>query len=540
MGYQRQLLTLALCSALLSLDACQQRKVSNGGVPADEVIYHVFQRSFYDSDGDSHGDLAGITEKLDYLQELGVTAILLTPLYESVYYHNYFASDFEKIDSRYGNMETYRALVKEIHRRGMKIYMDMETQYVTEDQLWWKDSYGNRASAYSDYIIYNDSAQTHPESIVYGLTELLGYDGTVRKITTVNLKSPAVLDYNHKLFSYWMDPDGDGRFDDGVDGFRLDHMMDDLDNKGILPDLFRTFWIPLIDSLKRLNPAVQFMAEQADWGSYGFDYLERGGVDRVFAFRVQQAARTLDKARIEAFADTTFGQTPVGKEQIMFIENHDIPRFATVVEKHPGKLRVGASVNLLIGGIPSIYYGQEIGMLGHAQFGRYGKVVTDANEIPSREAFEWYASAQGKGMSYWYKDSGPWWDESTIKPDDGISLEEQQNDEKSLWNHHRSLIALRRGHEALINGDYRTLRNENPHILSFLRHTEDETVLVVINLDDSMEQLSIRDNGNSAFPAGSDIKRLFGTCETVWKGPTLFVRDIPPYSTQVYEVKCRR
>src|ERR1700712_3283359 len=92
----------------------------------EEIIYHIFQRSFYDSNGDLHGDLNGIRLKLDYLQKLGVTAVLLTPLYESVFYHNYFSGDFKKIDPRYGTLKEYRALVKELHRRGMKFYMDME------------------------------------------------------------------------------------------------------------------------------------------------------------------------------------------------------------------------------------------------------------------------------------------------------------------------------------------------------------------------------------------------------------------------------
>src|ERR1700684_1918182 len=101
----------------------------------EEIIYHIFQRSFYDSNGDMQGDLNGIRQKLDYLQQLGVTAILLTPLYESVFYHNYFATDFKKIDPAYGTMNDYLSLIRELHRRGMKFYMDMETQYVTEDHL---------------------------------------------------------------------------------------------------------------------------------------------------------------------------------------------------------------------------------------------------------------------------------------------------------------------------------------------------------------------------------------------------------------------
>jgi len=89
-----------------------------------------------------HGDLNGVRQKLDYLQELGVTSILLLPLYESFYYHNYFAVDFKKIDPEFGTMQDYINLVKEIHWRGMKIYMDMETQYVTEDQELTCGDYG--------------------------------------------------------------------------------------------------------------------------------------------------------------------------------------------------------------------------------------------------------------------------------------------------------------------------------------------------------------------------------------------------------------
>src|SRR5271167_3199153 len=83
----------------------------------EEIIYHIFQRSFYDSNGDMQGDLNGIRLKLDYLQRLGVTAILLTPLYESVFYHNYFATDFKKIDPAYGTMHDYLSLIRELHRR---------------------------------------------------------------------------------------------------------------------------------------------------------------------------------------------------------------------------------------------------------------------------------------------------------------------------------------------------------------------------------------------------------------------------------------
>ena len=82
-----------------------------------------------------------------------------------------------------------------------------------------------------------------------------------------------MLAYNYQLFKYWTDPNNDGKFDDGVDGFRLDHMMDNLDNKGILPHLFETFWTPLLEKLRKVNPKLSIVAEQASWGSLGIDYL---------------------------------------------------------------------------------------------------------------------------------------------------------------------------------------------------------------------------------------------------------------------------
>jgi alpha-amylase len=471
--------------------SCQAQKQK---VPADEVMYHVFQRSFYDANGDQHGDLKGLREKLGYLQDLGITSILMTPLYESVYYHNYYSSNFDKIDPRYGSMKDYTDLVKEIHKRGMKIYMDMETQYVTEDHPWYKESLNNPSSKFSEYILYDDKAQSKPSSIVYNITELKGYDGTVRKITTVNLNSRAVQVYNYKLFKFWLDPNGDGRFDDGVDGYRLDHMMDDLDNKKRLSNLFTTFWVPLINKLKQVNPKLTIMAEQANWGSYGIDYLEKAAVDRVFAFRIQQAIPSFSKEKIAAYADTTFAMTPANKQQIVFIENHDIARFATVVKQNPGKERVGAALNLLIGGVPSIYYGQEIGMLGDTWFGKYGG-ITDANEIPSREAFEWYKNAEGKGMAFWYKNSGPWWDTSTVKSDDGISYEEQKNNPASLWSFYKQLISLRKENAALVNGAYKTLPNSNKQVYTFSRGQGKDKVVVAVNLSDQEQRFNIEDTG---------------------------------------------
>ncbi len=455
-----------------------------------EVIYHLFQRSFYDSNGDLHGDLNGIRQKLDYLQDLGVTSILLLPLYEANCYHNYFANDFEAIDPEYGTMDDYLALVKDIHKRGMKIYLDMETQYVTEYHAWWKDAVGNPQSQYRNHILFQDEAHTIPSTIIFGLTALNSYDGSTLRITTVNLKSPEVLDYNVKLFRFFADPNGDGKFDDGADGFRLDHAMDNLDKKPELTNLFAEFFSPLITKVKAVNPEIKFIAEQADWMDHGFGYFEKANVDVVFAFGLWYAITSLDKQKIVEQAEIIFGKTPAGKNQVVFIENHDIDRSATVFGQDPGKERAAAALSLLIGGMPSIYYGQELGMTGDGGFGKYGS--TDGNDIPYREAFEWYKDGRGNGMALWYRNTGPWWDNAYAKPNDGISFEEQQSDDKSLLNFYKAILKVRKGSAALSTGEYKAVQNDNGKVFSFIRDAGKDKALVVVNLSGEKQTVNLK------------------------------------------------
>lgn len=450
-----------------------------------EIIYHVFLRSFYDSNEDGIGDLNGLRQKLSYIQDLGVTSILLLPLYDAKCYHNYFADDFEKIDSQFGTMSDYINLVKEVHRRGMKIYLDMETQYVTENHLWWKDAVGNLKSPYSNFILFQDSAHTQPATMVYGLTALNSYDGSHIKVTTVNLKNKGVLDYNMKLFSFFADPDKDGKFDDGADGFRLDHTMDSLDGKPQLGNLLHLFWAPLIKNVKRVNPGIKFIAEQGDWSDPGKKYFEKGNIDRVFAFGLWGAIVNFRKNDIIRNANASINMLPPGKEEIVFIENHDIARSASYFEKNPGKEKAAAALQLLIGGIPSLYYGQELGMFGKGGFGKFGN--TDGNDIPQREAFEWTKSGTGKGMALWYKNSGPWWDSSNIKPNDGVSLEEEKNNKNSLFNFYKKLIALRKSHQPLSIGNFENVENENEQVLSFFRADGENKILVAVNLSNKSQ-----------------------------------------------------
>jgi glycosidase len=485
-----------------------------------EVVYHLYQRSFYDSNGDLQGDLNGLKQKLPYLQSLGVTSILLLPLYEADCYHNYFASNFEKIDPEYGTMQDYISLVKEIHKRGMKIYLDMETQYVTDKHLWWKDAVGNLNSPYSDYLLFEDAAHKIPATIIFDLRQLNSYDGSIIKITTVNLRNKKVLDYNKKLFSFFVDPNKDGKFDDGADGFRLDHAMDHLDGKSALTNLFVDFWNPLLTHVKNLNPALKNVAEQADWKDYGFAYLKNAGVDRVFGFGLQQAILSFDKENLMNNADTILAKCPTGKDQIIFIENHDLDRFASL-ESNIEKQKLAASLMLLIGGIPSIYYGQEIGMQG--KNGNWGS--TDGNDIPRREAFEWNKAGEGKGMATWYKNTGSWWDNRNMKANDGISLEEQQNDSSSLFNHYKKIIQLKQSNPALAQGNYANAINNNNKVYSFYRTYNNTKVMVVVNLSNEKQTATFENDYSKSIT-------LYG--KNKFQDKSL---QLNPYQLAVFEVK---
>jgi glycosidase len=482
-----------LAALLLTTSNVVWAQKNNGNHPKGEIIYHVCQRSFYDSNGDLNGDLNGLRQKLDYLQELGVTSILLLPLYEADCYHNYFANDFQKIDPEFGTMEDYLALVKAVHKRGMKIYMDMETQYVTSQHLWWKDAVGNLNSTYSDFILFDDAKHQIPSTMVFGLRELKSFDGKVITATTVNLKSPKVLDYNIKLFSFFADPNHDGKFNDGVDGFRLDHAMDHLDGKPSLTNLFTEFWKPLIAEIKKVNPQLTIVAEQADWNDYGFEYFEKATVDRMFGFGLRKAILSFDKQQLIQNADIILNKTPKGKGQLIFIDNHDLDRFASL-ESNIEKQKAAAALMLLIGGIPSIYYGQEIGMRGK----EYSFSGTDGNDIGRREAFDWYQSGDGKGMSFWYKNTGEWWTKANLKPNDGISLEEQKKDPNSLFQFYRKIIDIKQKDRALAIGAYENVQNDNNQVFTFFRKDANSKVLVSVNLSDKSQEFVFKEFKHSA------------------------------------------
>ena len=444
----------------------------------EEVFYHVFFRSFADSDGDRIGDLGGMTARLDYLKDLGITSLLLTPLQPSPYYHNYFATDFESIEPAYGSMDDYRAFLRAAHARGLKVYLDMEIQYVGEGHPWWTQSLGKPDAPFADFLLWKDKPGGEAEPFL-DRPRWEGYDGRMIGIAMVNMNSPKVREHFRRVLLHWADPHGDGSGRDGADGFRIDHMMDDLDNKHLATRLFETFWSPIFASLRERRPGFRIMAEQSDWG-FGADWLTRGDADMVFAFPLRSAIDKLDKAGIVKALRDTERLTPDGKHQIEFVENHDTDRLMSLLDGDIAKARAAAAIMLFVRGEPLLYYGQELGMRGITRQGS----LADSAHIPLREAMRWSADLDAPGSAIWYRGDTPWWHKRYNRSGDGVSVQEQDVDPASLLNWYRRLLALRQQRPELRHGTQTILCDDAGKLLCLLREADGQRSLLIANLGD--------------------------------------------------------
>lgn len=443
--------------------------------PSHEIFYQIFVRSFRDSNGDRIGDLRGITEELGYLKRLGITSILLTPLQPSPFYHNYFASRFTGIDPAYGTLADYFAFVHAAHADGLKVYLDEEFQYVAQDNPWWRKALAHPDGRYGHYLLWRNRARGILEPFL-NRAKWQSYTGRWIGIAMVNLNNPAVQRYFRRLLLFWADPPGHPG--DGVDGFRIDHMMDNLDHKGIETHLFSRFWAPLFRALKARRPKLRILAEQANWG-YGHRWLTRGHADMVFAFPLRAALITLKKHKIVKAIRATAAATPPGKAQVLLLENQDTDRYMSAVGDRMRRARAGATIELVLKGEPLIYYGQELGMRGRVI--AHDHLCDDA-QIPVREAFRWRRSLFAPGSAIWYRNDRRVWIHRYNRSNDGVSLQAERSEPHSLYHWYRKLIALRRSRVELNDGTERLVCPHDPAVLCVLRREGTRRTLLEVNL----------------------------------------------------------
>lgn len=442
----------------------------------DVVFYEIFVRSFYDSDGNGIGDLNGVIEKLDYLNDgdpdttndLGVTGIWLMPIMVSPSYHGYDVVDYYQIDPDYGTNKDFKRLMDEAHKRGIVVIVDLVMNHTSTQHPWFKASKNDEGGKREWYRWDDDPAvqkvrgpwgqqvwHRDPSGFYYGVF----WD----QMPDLNFENPEVTAAMYDAAKFWM-------VDMGVDGFRLDaikHMIEDGSiQENSLPthawmEEFYTFY-------KEVDPTFFTVGEAWTSTAQVIDYT---GDEVDIAFQFDLALDILNGANsglAPAFYKTqqlVYDSFPQN-QYATFITNHDQNRVIDQLQGDEDKARMAASILLTAPGVPFVYYGEEIGMTG-----------TKPDE-DIRLPMQWNSNSPKVGFStndaLWRPAAADW----PVK-----SVARQENDPDSLLNHYKNLIHLRNNHEALRVGDWTLVDSGSPRIYAFLRHTENETVLVIMNLN---------------------------------------------------------
>ncbi|MBN1287730.1 MAG: DUF3459 domain-containing protein [Anaerolineae bacterium] len=440
----------------------------------DRVFYEIFVRSFYDSDGDGAGDLQGVIEKLDYLNDgdpdttgdLGVTGIWLMPVAESPSYHGYDVVDYRQIESDYGANEDFTALVEAAHARGIAVIVDLVVNHTSNEHPWFVASAAGDPEYAGWYIWTDDPAaagQRGPWSqpIWHRAGDRLYYGVFWSGMPDLNYATPAVTQEMQDIARFWLE-------DMGADGFRLDAVKYIYENEIALENLPITQeWLAdFNDFLKEVNPDALAVGEAWDASRVAAQYVAKDSVDLVFEFDL--AGAILSGAWVGSTAPVREAQARVLElyppgQYAAFLSNHDQKRVMNAVKDNENAAKVAAALLLTNPGVPFIYYGEEVGMRG------------DKPDERIRTPMQWDDSA-AVGFT-----SGPPWE----APSDGVeghNVAAQTGDPDSLLSHYRNLIHLRNAHPALRRGAFLPVETEARGLYSFLRYTDDEILLVLINM----------------------------------------------------------
>jgi len=452
----------------------------------ERVWYLLFVRSFYDSDGDGIGDIQGIIEKLDYLNDgdpttsddLGITGIWLLPVVEAESYHGYDATDYRAIEQDYGTEEDFRQLVEEAHARGIAVIVDYVINHTSTEHPWFEASENNDPE-YSDWYRWEDEDPGY--SGPWGQADVW-YRSNVRDqwyyavfwsgMPDLNHENPAVIAEINDIARFWIE-------DLGVDGFRLDAIRyvieDEVDGRPILADspANRSYLADFNAYVHEVNPDAFTVGEILVSATNTIaNYVEDGSVDSAFEFALRDAtisaAQLGNKRNIERQLANTLREFPAGTFATV-TTNHDDPRLFSMIAEDEGVNRVVVNLVMTMPGIPFIYYGEEIGMASDS--------TTGGGDINYRRPMQWDGTEFGG-----FSTVTPWQSLDSNFAD--YTVAEQTNDPESLLSYYRDLIGLRNSQPALQYGDTILVESTYRAAWGYLRYTEDETLLVVLNLDD--------------------------------------------------------
>ncbi|MGE5265475.1 MAG: alpha-amylase family glycosyl hydrolase, partial [Acidobacteriota bacterium] len=340
------------------------------------VLYEIFPRSFYDSNGDGIGDLKGVTAKLDYIKQLGAGAIWLTPIFASPSYHGYDTTDYYQINPDFGTEADLVELVHEAHKRGIRVLLDYVAAHTSDRHPFFKDAYGNPNSQYAGWYRWTNQEHTTYESFA-----------GERSLPTLNHDNPEVQEYLLGVAKYWLKT--------GIDGYRADYVL----------NVPHAFWKRFRSELKAIDPNLLLLAEAWTSGrgiqpyyedefDAAFDFPLYGDIEGNHATVGDSLLLGLRSPRL---LDGTLAAEqvlfPPGAQSVIFLNNHDTTRVMSEVKGSAARAKIASTLLLTLPGTPMVYYGEEIGMAG----------LKGPDDKPLREPMDWYAAEAGPGMTTWYK-----------------------------------------------------------------------------------------------------------------------------------------
>ena len=507
------------------------------------TVYQVYPRSFQDSDGDGVGDLAGIISRLDYIRDLGFETIWFSPFFRSPQKDfGYDVSDYYLPDPQYGDTLLVDSLIREIHKRDMKVVFDLVLNHTSEAHPWFKESRASKDNPKSDWYVWQDGNGDAPPTNWHSALGMNGwhYDGTrgqwyfssfLSFQPDLNWRNPEVKEAMFEVVRHWLDK--------GVDGFRLDifnYIYEDPDFRDnpfslrVVPtqDFTKMFWqekkytmnhpddFTLAKELRTILDGYdppRFMVGEV-FGDHktlrNFLGEKQDGLNLVFLFDISalewDAGFFREKIRrIEAFYPYPYTPTYV-------FSNHDRPRSITLLGDDIQKAKTLALLQLTLRGVPFYYQGEEIGM-------PTGTIPGEEALDPLPAAFDWlpdFAKDQvfnrdncrtpmqweaGPNAGFTRAGVSPWL--PVLEGSDEINVASLAKDPNSLWHTNQSLLRIRKEFPSLKWGSLRWLPEyDGGDILVFDRIYHDQSLRVLINISEETEQVEVSGNWAVLFSSG--------------------------------------
>lgn len=498
----------------------------------ERVFYQIYPRSFQDSDGDGIGDIPGILSRLDYLKWLGIGAVWLCPVYDSPNADmGYDIRDYEKIMAEFGSMEDFDRLVSELHKRDIKLIMDLVVNHSSDEHAWFVESRKSRDNPCRDYYIWRDGREgKEPNNWASFFTSSAWtYDAQTEqwylhlfseKQPDLNWENPRLRGEIYGMMNRW--------FDRGVDGFRMDVIsllakapgLPDGKGEGYVfaPEAF-AFQPKLHEYLREMRQRCFDGRDCMCVGETTFVNTENANsvladgreLDLLFQFDIMDIDGRNGKWNVIPFDLVRLKQIVARWQEAidwntLFWGNHDQPRVvsrfgSTVTEEaRVQSAKMLAAAMYLLRGTPFLYQGEEIGMTNFP--------FTQPSQLRDVESINLLAQAEKDGRTDWawngilrkgrdnartpmqwdatenagFTDGAPWIGVNPNYP--AVNVERAMADENSILHFYRRLIALRAGSETLKYGDFHMILPDDPHVFAYERSLRGERVIVCCNFSD--------------------------------------------------------